>query len=233
MNVVFSQKKARTVLFTTVTITTTLLVIHLITQYAITSWDLHHYVVGLFERFNVDEEASIPTWYAQILLFCTASVALYIGVFLFQKKDKYRNHWIAIAVLLLCMSIDEGASMHELAIEPFQDKLDIDGGLLFFAWVIPAAVIVVVIVATFFKFWLQLPKHIRIVLAVSAVLFVAGGLGMEMLSGAFWEANAFENSYQYRVYNAAEEAGELYGVNIALYAFLLAVIEYRKKKYND
>lgn len=230
MNQFLTEKKAYHIGIGLMTISTIFVLLHLITQYGIATWDLHQYTIDLLERFNVDEEASVPTWYAQIVLFCTASIAAYIGFFLFQKKEKYRAHWIAIAVLLLCMSIDEGASLHELAIEPFQDRLDIDTGLFFFAWVIPAAVIVILIIATFFRFWMQLPKRIRFLLAVAALVFIAGGLGMEMISGAFWQANGFENSFQYRIYNAIEEAGEFYGVNIALYAFLLTVIEYRKEK---
>ena len=76
------------------------------------------------------------------------------------------------------------------------------------------------------KWFLHLPMQTRKLLLLSFTIFIAGAVGMEMISGAYWQANDFVYDYTYRIFNAFEEGFEMIGVSIAIYALL----NYAKEK---
>lgn len=141
------QVSARTVLRLTLAIVAGLLVAHLAAWVVLDilepTWTLR--------LLDVGAEMSIPTWYSQLLLFCGAVVAYVL--WRVEPESERRRYWLLIGVLMTYASIDEGAAIHELAIEPVQNRLDSSGGLHHFAWVVPFGLFVLVIVALLFNFW--------------------------------------------------------------------------------
>lgn len=216
------------VLYVLLSIALALVALHLATQYAVINWQLSKQMTDILQKFNLDEEVSIPTWYAQTLLLLVGAIVLPIATKAIRTADKYRYHWVGIVVAAVYMSMDEGAALHELLIEPMQERFDISSGPLFFAWLIPVGIIAVLLAIVYIRFWWQLPKHVRTTLVVAAVLFLVGSIGMEMISGDYWQANGFENNFTYRVFNAVEEGLEYIGVSLAAFAFLVY-----KKEHKD
>ncbi len=167
-------------------------------------------------RFNVDHEASIPTWFAQTILL----ILSVLGFGLSGTDKKRKGSWMLFGALFLYLSIDEGSEIHELAIEPFQHAFDISSGPLFFAWVIPAIGLLALLAIIFWKFFWSLPKKTRLLLILSAVLFLSGAIIMEMISGNYWQAHDFQYDFTYRIMNAIEEGFEFSGVILAIYALM-------------
>lgn len=89
-----------------------LLMMHLVT----------HYFPDFFpqlvtDRFNLDMEANVPTWYATILFFSVsfASLLLY-SINSLSEKDysHWRFFWLIFGLVFCYLSIDEAARLHEI-----------------------------------------------------------------------------------------------------------------------
>lgn len=179
----------------------------------------------LVPRFSMDNEVSVPTWFASSLLLVLSFLFGFIAYEKRQKKKPYQNHWMLLGAIFLYLSIDEASELHELAIEPFQNIFDIQSGPLFFAWIIPAIAVLAVLAIIFAKFFFQLPEQARRFYLYAFVLFVLGAVGVEMISGAYWQANDFSNDMTYRLLNAFEEGLENSGLILAIYS----TVKFKKK----
>lgn len=178
----------------------------------------HDHVFGAVERFSLDGEGNVPSWYSATTLLICAALLGFIAAARRQTGDRWWRHWGALSVLFLYLSIDEGASLHELAVEPVRNLLGV-GGYLYWAWVIPGMVAVGLIGVSYRRFVRALPRETRRRFLWAAGLFVGGALGMEMLSGPWAEAHGRRNA-GFAVFFTIEETLELAAVAIFLYALL-------------
>ncbi len=90
---------------------------------------------------------------------------------------------LSIETLPLCD--DELLSAHELLIHPIRDMLHTTG-FLYEAWIIVYAVSL--LVATFNSEWRRVQKKFQQWLSASAITFVIGTVGFEMIGGAYFES---------------------------------------------
>jgi len=66
-------------------------------------------------RFNLNDEANIPTWYSTVLLF-SVSLSSFI---IFQMEQKFENiesgrrFWLGFGAVYFFLSLDEAARIHE------------------------------------------------------------------------------------------------------------------------
>ncbi len=82
----------------------------------------HHFISTEFpeflvERFNIDAEANIPTWFSTILLFLVSVTAFFIHRLKSGRPDGcscWNKIWLGLGILYLFLSIDEAAQIHEL-----------------------------------------------------------------------------------------------------------------------
>src|ERR687893_2197236 len=137
--------------------------------------------------FDVGEERSIPTWFESTqFLLCSLLLAV-VTVAKRQRNDRYSLHWGVLSIILLLLSLDEVASIHE-AIGQQSERLlnSITGftpsGAIKFFWVVPGAIFVVVVLLAYLRFLADLPRSTRRWFVFAGVLFVLGALGLEMLS---------------------------------------------------
>jgi hypothetical protein len=171
--------------------------------------------------FNVDAEVSIPTWYAQILLFVASGL-----LFLIAKLAKeHRKYWYILAGIVLFVSIDEGASIHELLIVPVRELLQISQGPLYYTWVIIYGIALAVVGLFFVRFFACLPAKTRWLFAFAMGLFLMGALGMEMVGGLVVSTHMPE--LLYAVVVGTEELLEMLGVATFIYALLEYAARYK------
>ena len=82
------------------------------------------YTPFLFQRFNLDSEANIPTWFSTIELFIISALAF--GVFILRKIRKETGFelfvWLIFALFYLFLSMDEAAQLHEIIDREVQIK---------------------------------------------------------------------------------------------------------------
>jgi len=170
-----------------------------------------------FRLFNFDFENNIPTWYSSFQLLLAALFMGLIAAWKLQIKDKYRIQWSILGVLLLLMSLDETASIHERFVQPLQNSLKL-GGLLHFSWLILGFIIVAAFIIYFYKFFLHLDKKTRNKIIIAGGLYLAGVLGSELVGG--WIVEAFGDSIQYAVITTVEEMLELFGIALLINTLL-------------
>jgi hypothetical protein len=166
----------------------------------------------------VNHEQSFPTLFSVFLLVgCAAAVA--VAAAASRRRDlPDTRYWTGLAVIFVVLACDEFLEIHERAIEPVRDGLGV-GGLLYNAWVVPAAVVVAAVVVVYGRFVLRLPSEIRRLTIIAAALFVGGAMGMEMLGGWYADEHGSER-LGYVPFPTIEEAMEMAGAAVFLSAVL-------------
>lgn len=194
-------------------------------QYSAFYLDDHPFIQEeLTRQFSLDEENNIPTWYSSSALLL-ASILL--AVIAFTKKvagDKYALHWKALAIIFLCLSIDEVASLHE-ALGDGLYRLVHTTGYFYYIWVIPGMAFVLVFVLANLGFLAHLPAKTRYQFLAGGAIFVFGAIGLEMI------AASYEDKYYsmgLSVLTAAEEFCEMIGVVIFIYALCSYISSHMK-----
>ena len=64
---------------------------------------------------DLDLENNLPSWYSSIALLLSAVMLPIIGLHHSGRARKFARHWLALAILFLCLSVDEVASIHEMS----------------------------------------------------------------------------------------------------------------------
>lgn len=172
-------------------------------------------ILLLLDLFSVNVEESIPTWYSTLLLFI---VALLLGIIAKAKwdlKDRFKYYWTSLALIFIYLSIDEGAAIHEILVDPLQ-ALFHSTGYLAFAWQIVAVPCVILFVLLFIPFILHLPSRWRYLFILSGAIYVTGALGIEAVSANRWYVDG-GITLPYLALGTVEELFEMLGMVLFVY----------------
>ena len=170
---------------------------------------------------NVGSEKSLPTWYSSIaLLFCALLLGI-IAQFKKHAKDAFAKHWSLLAIIFALLSLDEIATIHELASIPMREALGATG-VFYFAWVIPAGVLVILLGLFFLRFVQHLDKKTRILFIVSGFVFLSGAIAIEMLAASLYEdyQAGLRSVIAYEKVTELEEFFEMGGIVLFIYTLL-------------
>ena len=185
---------------------------------AVSSHVFHHeQVFGLVDTFDMNVENNVPTFFSTFLLVTSAVLLTVIASQ--STADRYAGNWKWLAVIFAFMAIDEDASLHELLIEPVRNLLAV-AGPLFFAWVIPYALAVLVIGLLYLKFVWSLPVRTRGLFIGAGSLYLAGALGFESIGAWYFSRHGEMEDLPYSLLVATEEFLEMSGVILFIYALL-------------
>ncbi|MET0373881.1 MAG: hypothetical protein ABW128_06440 [Rhizorhabdus sp.] len=169
---------------------------------------------------DVDAERSIYTWFSQLLLAGAAVLMFDTAGRLRPSERKLAFHWFVLSGLFLILSMDEGLALHE-RVSGLVRSAVATGGYFYFAWVLPAAAFCAVGLLMARPFILSFRGRSRLLLIVSAAIFLAGAIGMEMVgSKIFYEAES-QGGLAYRLSVNLEEGLEGLGLLILIYALTL------------
>jgi hypothetical protein len=172
-------------------------------------------VVDMLGPFDATLERSISTWFSSSLLLLCAVLMALIG----YAEGRWRRHWLALAAVFVVLSVDEAAALHERTNEPVREALG-TGGFLYLAWVVPAAVLLVVLAAVFRRWARDLSPDTRRRFLVAAAIFVGGAFGLEMVGGQIADRHG-EFGLGQGLLAAVEEAFEMTGVVLFIQGLLL------------
>lgn len=167
---------------------------------------------------DVDVEQSVFTWVSVLALFFASLLLFQNGQEAFARHSRFRWHWYFLALVFLALSFDEFSGIHERASAALAARFD-NTGLLYFAWAAPAGIVSLLGLAAFIPFIRSLPPRFAILVVASALIFLGGAVGMEMVAGTVAEMEGIE-SLRYRMMTNIEEGAELAGVLIFIYALL-------------
>jgi hypothetical protein len=188
-----------------------LVVFHFIGHYHSTHVGSGVLTYSFAPKFNLDGEQTVPAFYTSLMLMF---VSLILAAIAHDSKTvKYKYHWWVLAAIFAFMAFDEASGFHELLTMPMRNRLDLPRWLRF-AWVIPAAVVVLIFALSYLKFVLHLPRKCSLLFVAAGVTYVTGALGMEVLG-----ADA-SSRFAYQVFMSTEETMEMVGVIIFIYATL-------------
>jgi hypothetical protein len=123
-----------------------------------------------------------------------------------------------LALIFAAVMVDEAITIHEEAIAPIRDALGVTEGWLFFAWVIPAGLLALLLFLIAIPFLRSLPAPSRSNLIVSAALLLSGALGVERIGD--WYLSTKGDSFTYEMIGALEETLELLGAGYLVRSLL-------------
>jgi hypothetical protein len=179
---------------------------------------------GVTRLFDFNREGNLPAFYSSCALLLAAFLFLVIGGHSRKQGDRWWRHWIGLGAMFVFLGIDEAVELHGLLSRPMREMVDLSGPLIF-AWVMPYGLLTIVFAAVYLPFVRALPWRTRAAVAGAASIYVAGALGMEIVSGAIVSAHGgLEGggleSWQHAVAYTIEEILEMTGVVLTIHALL-------------
>lgn len=135
------------------------------------------------ELFDLNGEANLPAWYTGLLWLFAALSALGVAVQVRLRRERHAGYWQSLSILFLFMSLDESAQLHE-RIGAILEGWMLFSGFLYYVWVIYGMTLVGFLIIVYSRFLLSLPAEVKFTIIVSAVVFLSGALGLEMLGAA-------------------------------------------------
>lgn len=167
---------------------------------------------------DVSEEANITSWFSSLLLLIGALLILLIARLKNLEKDSFSRHWAFMSYLFLFLSLDEAAKIHEATIKPLRTLFN-TSGFFYYAWVIIAIPVLLVLTIVYARFISSLPGKTRNQFIIAAVLFLSGAVGFEMLGGFMFDVE-ISGMYISSVLVTFEELLENLGVVVFISALL-------------
>lgn len=177
------------------------------------------HVPGL-AMLTLDGEHNIPALYSTGLLLGAALLLALIAYLARTTRSGDVSKWVILAGGFALMGLDESMSFHERLIEPMRTLLGGQHlGIFFFAWVVPAIVMALVMGAFFLPFLLRLPRASAIAFVIAAAVYLGGALGVELVEGWWREGHGHRNA-MYHALVSLEEGMEMAGVILFIRALL-------------
>jgi len=167
--------------------------------------------------FDLSSEGNIPTWFSVVQL---AATSLALLVTFFVHRGKGRLPWLMLGVLFLYLSLDEATDLHGLWINAVPESMSLRGVRSGFDWVLPGSILVLLVGLSFLPWLRKLPRRTAVLFFIAATTYVFGGMGLEAVGAFTYLPDPSSNNILYALIATAEEALEMIGVTIMLYAVL-------------
>ena len=182
--------------------------------------------LGVVPLFGFDREANFPTLFNGGLLALAAVLALAIGRAVGAAGGAFRRSWLGLGVILGFLALDELCGIHDALDILIDGWVDLSGPINW-PWVVPYALLAVVVGVIYLRFFLSLPRETQIGFAIAAALYVFGAIGMEMIAANHFESVGAEDM-TYGIFFTIEE-------NLEILACLLAVdslMQFARKRFS-
>jgi len=167
---------------------------------------------------DVDSEESAFTWLSVVVAFSAAWLLFLASRDAAMRGSRFKYHWYALTVLFLLLSFDEFAGIHEKISAGLSGRME-HTGLMYFAWAAPAGILSLIGLVAFVPFIRSFSLALAALLVLSALIFLGGAVGFEMIGGSVAEVEGIE-SFRYRVLTNLEEGLEMAGILIFIYVLL-------------
>ena len=167
---------------------------------------------NLVPLFSLSYESNIPTWLSGTMHATSAMLLAVIASRTQQTGAPFVKHWWGLSVVFTYISIDEFVSIHE----SMNSWFDFDG-VLYFSWVVPAAVMVSIFVLSYLRFLAHLPSITRFQFVRAGAIFVGGAMGVELALG-YWTDLHGSSNLGYALIDWVEETMEMAGAGLFLVA---------------
>jgi len=127
------------------------------------------------------------------------------------------------------MSFDEAAQLHEKLNVVVRSTIPVSG-FLFYAWVVPVGIFVIVFGLSYVSFLKRLPLEISGMIVLGGILYILGAIGLEMIAGNLASADRSAiDTIPWRVAMTLEETFEMSGI-IVFASSLIAYLRLNQNK---
>jgi len=181
--------------------------------------NLIHYT----RKMYLDTERNVPTYYSSMMLFVISGLLAIIAKLKKNENDSFYIYWIILALIFLFFSVDEIAGIHEMLNRPMRKWLN-PQGFFSFAWVLVGIPFVLIFALSYLKFFFNLSKKYKWLFAFSAIGYVLGALGFELIGAKY--TSIFGWDPQYDIVSTIEETLEMTSLVVMIYALLAYIAEY-------
>jgi hypothetical protein len=125
---------------------------------------------GLLPLFDANREAHLPTYYSALALLACGALFAVIGAAEGAASPAARRRWTGLAIVAALASLDEATTLHE-TLGSLIERGFSPGGYLYFMWVVPGALVVLVVALAYRSFVARLQRDLRRALIVGAGLW--------------------------------------------------------------
>lgn len=222
----FTERDVRKILFSLLLIEISLATIYLVNIgigqpfEAITGW------------FDLNGEATIPSWFSSLQILCIALVFLIISQHIKRHQLAFRRFIILLSLIFIFLSMDEAASIHEQITNVLRDITWIphffEGGheIWITLYLIAGLLLAIGGFRQALELWRQC-KRGALFMIFGLIVFFAGGVGLEMIYYSFLVDNT--NSLLFNVEVVFEEFFEMAGMSLIFYGSMLFALQNQKE----
>ena len=177
-------------------------------------WTSFDNAFGLVPLFNIGSRLSVQTIYSVLLLLSLMLLLRIISIEKCKTNGKFCPQWKALPFFALYLALHRGTGVHSLIIDPLVDHL----AVLFSQLHVTRFYVTLVLCALIFLFFytrlfLSLPKRTKLLLIITAVLFLLGVRKLGFALNSLEEVN-------YLIVETISKWLEMSGTILLLYAFL-------------
>lgn len=175
-------------------------------------------LIGYIHFLDLDIEQNLPTFYSVLTIEFAALLLFIIYLYHKQNNHAFQWAWLGLAIIFAFLGLDESTKIHENVGDIIGATFDATG-IFYFPWVLPYGIALIFLSIIYIPWLISLPTSTRIQFIISAIVFLAGAVGMEMLSAIHAEQTSVD-SYEYIRAYTIEETLEMLGIVIFIHALI-------------
>lgn len=223
----FSPNFSKKILMTFLTASLLIVLAHLSLKYVsvVIYNEQHGFMFELANRFDLNDESSVPQWLTH-LLFLSISVSAFLALVLDKEKVKKRI-WKIIAIAGLLFAIDDVSTLHEFVLQTFHNVIFADTAPTFFrnAWLFILPFVIAALAWLSLSMFRSFPKRTTFIMTLGGSVFILGAVLVDSFIN-----NLPARSYAEQGLSGALEGGlQLLGMVI----FLYGIHDYIESRHSD
>jgi hypothetical protein len=173
----------------------------------------------LYAMLNMDWEGNIPTVFSAMDLLLSALLLCSLSYRESTDGGHWRTRYLGLGVIFLFLACDELFGLHERLSTTITRHVHTLSRLAL--GTVLLAMVILPLIGVFFGRWLlALPRRIALVMTLSAAIFLAGAVGMEVVSIGYASVQGTKATLMYQMLVLLEEALEMIGIALFNYALL-------------
>lgn len=188
--------------------------------------DKHGFFFELSNRFNLNDETSIPQWISHIYFLIIAGSAWLAGRLSADKNKKIV--WYIIAGVGVLMSMDDAATLHEFALQSIHNTffLDTSPSLLSNAWLVLLPFVLLVLGWLAYLVFKTLPMRTALLFTLGGTVFLVGAIFVDSLANTIPELDFLNQG----VLAAIEGGVQLLGLSLIIYTIVEYLEQHHQKQ---
>jgi hypothetical protein len=180
------------------------------------------YAMGLVPLFDLNGEHNVPAWFSSMQLLATALLLAWAAS---GAPAEYRRHWGLLSGVFLLLSLDEAASLHEMANGPLRRVIHA-GPMLYFPWIAIGVAFAGAVALSQVKLLRMLPRRTSVLFVAAGAWYLAGAVGMEAIAAPVYAASGKATAL-HALLVWIEEGLEMTGIAV----FFVVVLRYVREHH--